>query len=373
MRVALCREAFLAAKYGPHRVLNPLPRRIFRTRIRPAEHAASVAILVLLVLAGAWVLAQRDAYDPSERDISVEALRAGSVKQLPYHAPLERWREPGSAGAAAGLPDTGIFPSSILGDGWTLDGRVETYVPDTLYEKINGQAEQYLKFGFRELHYATLAREDVFVTIELYDQSRFDNALGVFASQRDPSRSVERRGGIHYYRTSAGAIGISNDLFFKIVASETSPAVTSKVDGLLDAIDAIEVPGESSARVFSLLTEKMGLPFERVAYEKQNALQLAFFERVWFGALDEEGLSRVFVHAGNDEDASASVFSKLVEEQSFEHSSVEQGDERALMQHEFLGTYFLVARRGPWIYGVDGVSDAATARDILARVEKELP
>ena len=88
------------------------------------------------------------------------------------------------------------------------------YAIANLYEKINGQAEQYLKYGFRELSWITLEDDQRSMTIELYDQGEFRNSLGVFASQRDPEQPVQSSGPVHFYRTSIGAIGVCGSRVF---------------------------------------------------------------------------------------------------------------------------------------------------------------
>jgi hypothetical protein len=362
----------VSKKYHRDRVLNPIRRRIFRSRITRTENVVAAALVVVIVLAGAWVLAQHDNFDPADRDISIEALRQGSIAQLPYEAPFKSWREPGAEGPAPAL-DLGPFPATLLAGGWQVDGRVETYDPSNLYEKINGQAEQYLSFGFRELDYVTLEKEGRYLTLEMYDQAEFKNALGVFASQRDPDRDVERRGAAHYYPTSVGAIGLTGPRFFKITGSEAHDSIGSKSDQLLGMLG--EMPGDTagSDAAFSILADRLDLPFERISFVKQNALQYDFLGETWFGALGEgPDDAQVFLHRVPEGSSAAELFARLVEEQSFEFTPVESTGDRAMMRHEFLGTFFAAAHRGDWLYGVDGAPDAAAAGQMLQRLGEEL-
>ncbi|UCF69036.1 MAG: hypothetical protein JSV80_07070 [Acidobacteriota bacterium] len=362
----------MSRKYHPDRVLNPIRRRIFRTHITRTENFVAAGLVLVIVLAGAWVLAQRDNYDPGERDISIEALREGSIAQLPYEAPLVRWREPGSVAGAAG-PDLGPFSSSLLAGGWQLEGRIESYDASNLYEKINGQAEQYLKFGFEQLHWANLEQNGVLMTLELYDQSEFRNALGVFASQRDATQSVANRGPLYFYRTSVGAIGLAGARFFKITGSESSEVVSGKTDQLLDVLGELPRDAAGSDAPFNVLADGLGLPFEDISYEKENALQYDFFGDVWFGMTGEHRATRVFIHRAETPDEVSNLFDQLVAEQEYEYTPVEKSEARALMKHEFLDTFFAVARRDDWLYGLDGAPDQATAVRTMTRLEKELP
>ncbi len=372
----------MSGKYDPNRVVNPIRRRIFRTRISRAENVASAALVLLVIGAAAWVVAQRDRYDPAERDVSLEALQAGSIKEVSYRAPLARWNDaagvpaapggPAGPGAAAG-PDLGLFPPALLDGGWQLDGRVETYDPSNLYEKINGQAEQYLKFDFRRLHYVTLADGPTTLTVELYDQGEFKNALGVFASQRDPEREVTRQGPLSYYRTSVGAIGIADRYFFKITASESGPKVSGKTDQLLAMLPRVASGGGASNEPYAILAGALAVPFEKISYSKENALQYDFFQDVWFGEPKDGKGTRVFLHRAADETQAKQLSERLVVEQRNEHDLVESAGGRTLMKHQFLGTYFGLARHGGWLYGAENAPDPDTLRALLARLDKELP
>lgn len=44
---------------------------------------------------------------------------------------------------------TGFFPTI---EGFTFDGKIDTYTPDTLFEYINGGADLFLNFEFVKLH-----------------------------------------------------------------------------------------------------------------------------------------------------------------------------------------------------------------------------
>ncbi|MDH3284630.1 MAG: hypothetical protein OEQ13_07810 [Acidobacteriota bacterium] len=362
----------MPSKYAPDHVLNPIRRRIFRRSITRAEMASSGVLVAALFLAGLWILVQRDNFDPGERDVSYEALVAGSIEELPYRAQLVRWREPGSADAGASGPDLGVFPVGLLDGGWELDGRVETYDESNLYEKINGQAEQYLKFDFRKLHYVTLAREDTYLTLELYDQARFRNTLGVFAAQRDPEQKVETRGPLVFYRTAIGAIGLLGNYFFKITASAPGEPVAAKTESLLSALAELETAGDASDEGFSILADGLRLPFSSISFAKENALQFDFLREVWFATVGGADGARVFLHRADSEEAARELYGQLVAEQKYEHALVDGGDSRSVMKHEFLGTWFAVARRGSWLYGVDGGASSQDAGALLSSLEKEI-
>ncbi len=73
-------------------------------------------------------------------------------------------------------------------------GQPESYTPDTLWEKINGQAEFYLPAGFELLKsqlYVAIDNAGMFIEVNIYDMGNLANAFSVFSlQQRDNARSI---------------------------------------------------------------------------------------------------------------------------------------------------------------------------------------
>ena len=357
---------------GQEKLFNPLKRKVLRKKIPQKEVAFGVGFVGFMGAVGGWVLAQQDNFDPAERDISTAALAADSSPDTLYRQPLKPWVEPGSASAVAAGPDLMALPESIIADGWQLDGRVERYVPDTLYEKINGAAELYLRFGFSEMRYVTLALGAALVTLELYDQGTLPNALGLFDSIRDPAKNIETLAGTTFYRTSVGAIGRRGAYVFKISGNEATPLVTAKADQLMEALQSVDMDDASKPAGLRLFEEIMALPPDRVGYEKQDVFQYAFMKDVWF-ARQDDGKSRFFFHQADDDDMARTRFDSLVKEQLAEHDAIRVDKDEALMKHRFLNTVFAVAIDGRDIFGVEGGSDTEQAEAALTTLNKARP
>ncbi len=343
------------------RVLNPLKRKVLRKRISSSETRFGVAFIVLMIATGVWILAQRSNFDPSDRDISIEVLENDSVEDTLYQRPLKLWQEPGSASGGTASVDLGLFPSAVLDGGWKVDGRVETYDPDNLYEKINGAAEQYLSFGFQKLHYLTLSDGEHFVTVEIYEQGSFPNTLGIFAAQRDERRAVATEGNAFYYSTPVGAVGGMGGYYFKIAADSTAEAALTKAKALLDVLTDLPSGTNSTPRATTILMNDLGVPFERLAYVPTDAFQYDFATDFWFGSTEQASDVRYFIHEAPDSEAASSMFGRLVEEQGYEYSIVEQTENRAVFQHDFLKTFFAVEVSGQFVFGIDGSSGRQAA------------
>ncbi len=101
----------------------------------------------------------------------------------------------------AGLPFRNEEDSSLLprlaGRSWTPTEAVRTFGPADLYEEIDGEAELFLPYGFRELTVGIVApagREKAEVRLELFRHATQRDAFGIYSQHRFPGQEVMRVG-----------------------------------------------------------------------------------------------------------------------------------------------------------------------------------
>lgn len=72
--------------------------------------------------------------------------------------------------------------------GWELAEPPQHYFPDTLFEYIDGAAEAYLSYDFKELMVAQYKNADssASLTLEIYDLGSAKNAFGIYSTERYP-------------------------------------------------------------------------------------------------------------------------------------------------------------------------------------------
>ena len=352
------------------KIFNDRERKVFRKVIPPQEVTFSVFFILLTAGMAWWFFAQEDNYDPGERDIAIELLQEQSVEDNLYRTPLKRWVDPalvpaGGEGLPLAVPDMGIFPPEILATGWQPEGRVEEFGYDNVYEKIDGQETQYKAFGFQYLHFITLERpnEELYINIELYDQTNFTNALGLFAAQRTPGAVVQKAGNTYFTPTSVGALGMVGKYYFKLTGNEESPLIEEQTLQFIEAFGAgVADAGEPPALLAALESK---LNFDQIAYEKQDVFQYEFASDFWFGRPGTPDGPRIFVHEAADDAAAAELYSLFLEEQKYEYTVLNEEAASALLKHEFLDTVFGLVQDGRYVYGVDNAADEASAKDML--------
>ena len=74
--------------------------------------------------------------------------------------------------------------------GWQMQGAAYTYQPDSLYQYINGAADQVIAYGFKKLcgaEYICTTDTQESLVIDIYDMGSDLSAFGMFTSKKDPA------------------------------------------------------------------------------------------------------------------------------------------------------------------------------------------
>jgi hypothetical protein len=85
-------------------------------------------------------------------------------------------------------------------EGWAAAEAPQSFFPDTLFEYIDGAAESYLSYDFRELLVVELKKSgsEATLTVEIYDMGLPVNAFGIFSAERYPENKPVAIGDLGY-------------------------------------------------------------------------------------------------------------------------------------------------------------------------------
>jgi hypothetical protein len=77
-------------------------------------------------------------------------------------------------------------------DSWTATEKPRSFFPDTLYEYIDGAAESYIGYDFKELAVAEFAQAGTTasLTLEIYDMGDALDAFGIYSAERFPDNKT---------------------------------------------------------------------------------------------------------------------------------------------------------------------------------------
>ncbi len=89
------------------------------------------------------------------------------------------------------MPLESLMPKKDLPKGWFLIHGPQTYTQKTLFERVNGQAELYFKYGFRKsvfaIYQSKKSPEDQ-IEVDIYEMGSVLQAFGVFSRFRNEDR-----------------------------------------------------------------------------------------------------------------------------------------------------------------------------------------
>jgi len=91
--------------------------------------------------------------------------------------------------AGSGAPPPARAAAFPRPAGWQAAGEILDLGPDDLWRHINGAADQFLAYGFRNLREGELAAGEARVTVGIYDMGDPLNAFGIYAAERSPDRA----------------------------------------------------------------------------------------------------------------------------------------------------------------------------------------
>jgi len=95
-----------------------------------------------------------------------------------------------------------FLPSPSCAENWVMEGKVERFNRDNLFERINGEAELYMPYGFQQLEYgryASIKDPQSAIEADIYTMGSLRDAFGMYANYRrkdDPDASVGAEGSL---------------------------------------------------------------------------------------------------------------------------------------------------------------------------------
>jgi hypothetical protein len=137
------------------------------------------------------------------------------------------------ARAAGDLPIRDLLPAPACAEGWNMDGEVAVFDRDTLFDRIDGEAESYFPYGFDRLasaRYADPGNPKVAVEADVYRMGSPLDAFGIYANYRrresagapigddgtlSPSQLIFRQGRYFVRLQASGTAKLEGTLFLE--------------------------------------------------------------------------------------------------------------------------------------------------------------
>lgn len=177
---------------------------------------------------------------------------------------------------------TGFTGNLPLPEAIALKGEAKYYLPETLFDFMNGGAENYLAYGFQQLEVAELGGTDgTSFQLEVYTMQSIDHAFGIYSAEYNPAVTpvaVGTRG----YQIEQVIVFFADRYYVKLSTTQATPEAAESLMNLALATD-------------SLLGGERRFPFIFECYYDRDD---AFFQYINKSYLGYEFLNRAFVVKG---------------------------------------------------------------------------
>lgn len=244
-----------------------------------------------------------------------------------------------SGGARGSDPE----PDCSLVDGWSPKGDVYRYVPDNLFDYMNGNSEGYFIFGFEELTGLACVSDPNRIVIDISRMGSDEMAFGIFSTNRHPRFEVKKIGAMGQVMPRRATFA-KGRYYVELTASgdRDQSAALEEFALKLDAL----LPGSTELPAALDWFPPDGLEEGSVRLVPQSVLGLAMLKS---GYVAKYGYGRAFVVVEPTEEDAARILIGL-KERLGETASLEVRDEGLTGSDRYLGKV-VVGRLGRFIAG----------------------
>ena len=191
-----------------------------------------------------------------------------------------------------------------LPDGWRQIGSPQIYTRKTLFNRINGQAELFFKYGFQKSVFSICqnkknSRDQI--ELDLYDMGNALQGFGIFSRFRSGDRSAGV--GLESYLEDTSLLFYKGKYFVMLYATEADSSVLIRLAKTISS----EIPDSSRSPKEIDSFPKNGLKPGSIEYYPGGLLGYQFFERGFQGvylekAEEEEKVEAEIKAKGRDKD-----------------------------------------------------------------------
>lgn len=252
---------------------------------------------------------------------------------------------------------------------WTEAEPARTFGPDNLYEEIDGEAELFLPYGFRDLTVGIVrpaGNEKAEVRFEIFRHATPRDAFGVYSQHRFPGQEVARVGSSEAI-VSATSLDFFRGTAFVRLRTASRHATRGDLEKLgRDLSDLLPGTGDPPRETLALRIP--GLVDGSIVFHKRALLGYEVLAPGYEAKYEEGGISGTLILIGPEDAGPAPQFLRKLSGALPGFTSVEEGFFRADL---LSGTLWLISRNG-FHLGVAGKVTQGQGEEILSGIAKNL-
>ena len=270
-------------------------------------------------------------------------------------------------------PLQSLIPQRNLPEGWGLVDEPRIYTKKTLFERINGQAELFFKYGFQKSVFAIYQNQkdkEHQIELDIYDMGSVLHAFGIFSRFRNGDRPG--RVGLDSYFEDQSGFFYKGKYFVMLFGTESNPDLLRDWSLLISK----KIPDHSPPPREIGFFPKEGLKPGSIQYFPEGLLGRKFLGRGFQGTYIEKLLVKANGKAETDEKDEAkesklfiAVFKNSQEainalnhfrDNLAKKGKVYQFESNTLREEDDGRGEVLVAQRGAYLLGAIGFGEKET-------------
>lgn len=270
-----------------------------------------------------------------------------------------------------------VLPSPACAPGWVMDEKVTLYNKDTLFDRIDGEAELYFPYGFEMLataRYASKQNPRIAMDADIYKMGSLLDAYGMYANYR-------RRDDTDIKIGAEGSVSSSQLFFYQgryLVRLQVTGATSLGQDVFLACARAItqNLPADTNRpkELEMLMIPAVVRKSER--YIAQSLLGYDFFRRGLIADAVLKGeKSQVFVVLEDSQDAARKALEQYRENVKTSGKDMRVTETQGRISLKAVDSLYgnvLVTQVGRHLVGAIRFKNASLAEQLVGQIRKRL-
>jgi hypothetical protein len=244
-------------------------------------------------------------------------------------------------------------------EGWKLSEKPQSFFPDNLYEYIDGAAESYIGYDFKELIVAQFQKAGTAasVTLEIYDMGNGTNAFGIFSAERFPENKVVDVGTLGYIEGEVLNFIVGKD-YVKIMSFEGGDGTPAVLDTFARKVSE-KAGGKGTLPPLLSVFPREGIIANSEKYILRNVMGFEFLRNGYMASYKLEGTEFECFLINADEGRDPAVLLKQLLE--FYAKNRQPAEEIPLGHHvrNKYGQNLYIGVSGTFLCGVNRLPDGA--------------
>ncbi len=251
--------------------------------------------------------------------------------------------------------------------GWRRSGEIQTFIPKTLFEYINGGADLYLSYDFQELKVAEYSNEKkASVIIEIYRHKTPIHAFGIYSQERLSDATFLDIGDQAYIETNVLNF-VGGPYYVKINSFNTGPDDREILIAFAKKVS--EILGERGAlpSVLSCFPEE-GKKKNSEKFINRNFLGYSFLHSAFIADYSHSGTEfKLFVIESVEKNDCKDMIEKYLQQTGSPGQNISEG--RYNISDPYHGEIDL-CWKGNYIWGIFNAKDRALRSKYLKLFEE---